>query len=165
MAVRDQCMRPGYRSVRETRSRYGLLPLASPLRPYAFRRCDQSVHLTLHDPAQVGGYYVVCNPSSDSDITNKCDLSSGSLRFNGDDIIALAKVRGIGFLDKPAHTIKHFVELPFCSISKNPCVENGYRLYSTVSRSLKAIAWPNERVESRLSFGHALAFSDLDGVE
>ena len=45
------------------------------------------------------------------------------------------------------------------------CVDNGYHLYSTASRSLKAITWPNEREHSRLSFGHVLAFSDLNAVE
>ena len=44
-------------------------------------------------------------------------------------------------------------------------MDNGYHRYSTASRSLKAIAWPNERGHSRLSFGHALAFSNLNTVE
>ena len=52
-----------------------------------------------------------------------------------------------------------------CIVLVGVSLDNGYHRHSTALWSLKAIAWPNERGESRLSFGHVLAFSDLNAIE
>ena len=61
--------------------------------------------------SQAGGYYIICNSGVASDIADKCDLSSSSLAFSGDDVIALAKVScqalSINRLPFSAHTLSH----------------------------------------------------------